>query len=239
MKELEARAIKKAYNGRLVLDLDISFQAGNIYAVLGPNGSGKSTLLRMLSLVEEPDAGEILFKNGGEVLAKSLELRRQVVLVPDRKGLFNDSVYNNAAYGLKIRRIGGSACAERVENSLRAVRLWELRRERALSLSTGEAQRLCLAMALTVNPDLVLLDEPTSSLDPQNAAIVEEIITAMKSRARLILLVTHNIFQAGRLADMVVFLYQGKLVETAPAGSFFERPQTELARSYIAGEMIY
>ncbi len=238
MKEVHAK-VKKYYEGRSVLDLDIRFEPGLLYAILGPNGSGKSTLLRILSQVEPPDAGAVEFRNGSELLARDLKLRRRIVLVPDRKGLFNDTVMHNVTYGLKIRKVGRNRVEEAAERAIRAVGLWDLKKTNALRLSNGEAQRLCLAMALAVDPEFVLLDEPTASLDPENAAIVEEIIQGMKQQTKLVLLVTHNIFQAKRLADRVVLLFQGKVAEMAPTTSFFKNPESDLAKRYISGEMIY
>ncbi len=230
--------VKKYYEERLVLDVSTELVPGNLYAVLGPNGSGKSTLLRQFSLLEEADSGEVLFFEKERVLAKDRELRRKIVLVPDRKGLFNDTVLNNAVYGLKIRHVAQKERAVAVEKALRAVGLWRLRKSNALTLSTGESQRLCLAMALAVEPQVILLDEPTSSLDPNNVLLVEEIIRNMKQHAALIVLVTHNIFQAKRLADQVIFLYQGNILENSTANTFFAQPSSEIAKQFLAGEIV-
>lgn len=239
MTRVEAHTVKKFYQGRTVLDLDVVFETGNLYALLGPNGSGKSTLLRMLSMVERPDAGSIRYYDRERELPSGLDLSRRIVLVPDRKGLFNDTVSNNVHYGLKIRGQSKLKRLEKTEKALRAVGLWELRGANALGLSTGEAQRLCLAMALAVDPDVVLLDEPTSSLDPYNVALVENIVGAMKGANRLVVLVTHNVFQARRVADKALLLLQGKIIESGAVDMFFDHPTSELTRKFINGEMIY
>lgn len=239
MNRVVAQGVKKSYKGRVVLELDLCLRSGQLYAVIGPNGSGKSTLLKLLAMIEAPDQGEIVYQNGSEALSVNRELRRRVVLSPDRRGLFNNTVYGNVAYGLRIRRLPNKEQAARIEKALRAVNLWAMRKENALFLSGGEAQRLCLAMVMAIDPEVVLLDEPTSSLDPGNVSMVEDIILAMKNKNRLIILVTHNLFQAKRLADRIVFLYQGRLLEESAASDFFPAPQSDLARRYISGEMVY
>ena len=238
MIRVEATGVKKFFAGRLALDLDLTLTAGTLYAILGENGSGKSTCLRLFSLLERPDQGEVRYYEAGRLVPYSQALRRKIVLVPDRKGLFNDTVLANAGYGLAIRGVANKARQAAVAEALQAVGLWELRRHNALTLSTGEAQRLCLAMALAIGPEIILLDEPTSSLDPHNALLVEEIIRTLKARVQLVLLVTHNMFQARRLADHVLFLHQGRLLEEGPSEDFFNRPATEIASRFIAGEIV-
>lgn len=238
MIRVEATGVKKFFAGRLALDLDLTLTAGTLYAILGENGSGKSTCLRLFSLLEKPDQGEVRYYDEGRLVPHSQALRRKIVLVPDRKGLFNDTVLGNAGYGPAIRGVGKKARQAAVAEALQAVGLWELRHHNALTLSTGEAQRLCLAMALATGPEIILLDEPTSSLDPHNALLVEEIIRTLKERVQLVLLVTHNMFQARRLADHVLFLHQGRLLEQGASADFFNRPATEIAGRFIAGEII-
>lgn len=239
MNGMHARNIKKIYQERPVLDVDISFQSGNLYTILGPNGSGKSTLLQILSLVQTPDHGKVVITDNNGEMPINKELRRKIVLVPDRQGLFNDTVLNNVLYGLKIRKIPKSERESIAEKSLKSVDLWNLRKAAALSLSNGEAQRLCLAMALAVNPDIILLDEPTASLDPQNGALVEKIIMEMKNASKMILLVTHSIFQAKRLADRVLFLYQGKIHANKKKDIFFEQPDSDVVKQFLSGELVF
>lgn len=238
MIRVRAREVKKYYQKRLVLDAEVEFSSG-LYALLGPNGSGKSTLLRLLASVEKPERGEIIYADDGRELRLDLALARRIVLVPDRKGLFNDTLFNNVAYGLKIRRVPKGIRQRKVEEVLQEVGLWELRQANALGLSTGEAQRLCLAMALAVDPEVILLDEPTSSLDPYNVNLVEAIIGRMKARKLLIVMVTHNVFQARRLADQVILLLQGKIVEAADNTTFFKNPASPITRKFLNGEIIY
>jgi tungstate transport system ATP-binding protein len=228
---LRASGLQKSYNGRVVLEADLEFEEGCLYSILGPNGSGKSTLLKILAQLEKPDQGEVTFVRGPG--------RDRPVLVPDRKGLFNDTVFSNVLYGLKIRKVPTREMRQRAEEVLTGVGLWELRKTNALNLSDGEAQRLCLAMAMAIEPEIILLDEPTSSLDPQNTMLVEKLIEKMKITTRLIIMVTHNIFQAKRLSDYAVFLHQGQIREVTRATTFFENPESEAARNFLKGKMIY
>jgi tungstate transport system ATP-binding protein len=230
---LRASGLQKSYNGRVILEADLEFEEGCLYSILGPNGSGKSTLLKILAQLEEPDIGSVSFVKG----PGQHKSQNRPVLVPARKGLFNDTVFGNASYGLKIRKVPTQEMRQRAEKVLTGVGLWELRKTNALTLSDGEAQRLCLAMA--IEPEIILLDEPTSSLDPQNTMLVENLIEKMKITTRLIIMVTHNVFQAKRLSDYVAFLHQGQLREVTRATTFFETPESEDARNFLKGKMIY
>jgi len=236
---LRASGLQKSYNGRVVLEADLEFKEGCLYSILGPNGSGKSTLLKILARLEEPDIGKVSFVKGPGQDTGMDKSQNRPVLVPARKGLFNDTVFRNVSYGLKIRKAATRELHQRAEEVLTAVGLWELRKANALTLSDGEAQRLCLAMAMAIEPEIILIDEPTSSLDPQNTMLVEKLIESMKKNSRLIIMVTHNIFQAKRLSDYAAFLYQGQLLEVTTAGTFFESPESEVARDFLKGEMIY
>ncbi|MEA3548709.1 MAG: ATP-binding cassette domain-containing protein [Thermodesulfobacteriota bacterium] len=213
--------IQKSFVQRLVLDLDLHFEEAQLHVILGPNGSGKTSLLRLLALLDEPDRGEVLLKENGQSLTKDHNTRQRIVLVPRPDGLFNHTVSRNVAYGLKLRKMAKVQRSELIHEALEAVGLLHLRQANALTLSSGEKQRLCLAMAMAVKPDVVLLDEPTSSLDPHNIIQVEKIIGRMKEEARMIILVTHNISQARRLADMVTFMGEDNTVFQSVAADFF------------------
>ncbi len=231
--------VKHHYEGKSVVDVDASYESGKLYAILGPNGSGKSTLLRILSFIEEPDTGGVDFVESGRPLIKDIQLKHRIVMVPDRRGLFNDTVLENVQYGLKVRKISKSERSVIAEETLETVGLLDKQKVNALVLSNGEAQRLCLAMALAVSPEIILLDEPTASLDPYNAAMVEDIIKDMKSRVQLVLLVTHNMFQAERLSDIVTFMYEGRVIETSETRKFFKSPESIHAREFLKGETVY
>lgn len=247
--------INKNYNGKYVLqDCSFSFDKNEIYILMGPNGSGKSTFLRICALLEEPDRGEVNYFSGdtplnpplvgGEVkgggLRKDIELRRKITLVLPKIGVFNSTVFKNAAYGLKIRGLKKKEIEEKANTALEFVGLTHKKNQNALTLSSGETQRLGVARALVIEPEVLFLDEPTASLDPHSTTIIEETILNIKKDNRLtIIMVTHNIFQAKRLADNVLFMYEGGIVDHGPNKEFFEKPKDERAYRFITGQMVY
>ncbi len=238
---LTIKEIKKSYNGKVVLnDCSFVFDRGKTHVIIGPNGSGKSTLLRISALLEYPDEGKVIYHDDYKTFEDNVELYRRITLVFPKGGLFNITVFKNAAYGLKLRRINKGEVEKKVEDALRDVGLWEKRNQNALTLSTGEGQRLALARAMVLNPDVLFLDEPTASLDPRNTSIIEEIISNIKRRYMpTIIMVTHNMFQAQRLADSVIFVYEGQIVDGGPGNKFFENPTDERAYKFITGQMVY
>ena len=233
--------ISKIYNSKKALNnCSFVFEKGNIYCIVGPNGSGKSTLLRISALLEEADNGNVAYKNGDNLLDDSTDLRRKITLVFPRGGLFNTTVFKNCAYGLNLRRKDKGYIKEKVEESLKEVGLVRKMEQNALTLSSGEAQRLALARAIVLEPDVLFLDEPTASLDPASVIIIEKIINMLKKKRHMIIVMaTHNMFQVQRLADEVIFLYNGEVVETANVKDFFENPKDERTLKFINGEMIY
>ncbi len=234
----ELENVKKSYTGRIVLGLErLAIERGEILAVVGPSGAGKSTLLRLLNFLEAPDAGELRYKGipSGTV---PLELRRQVTTVFQRPALLRDNVENNVAYGLRLR--GQRDCRARVADVLKRMGLEKLRRAQARTLSGGEAQRVALARAVVLQPEVLLLDEPTANLDPYNIGLIEEVVKEIHTqRSVTVVLVTHNIFQARRLADRVGLMLNGSLIEIGAAGQFFEDPRDPRTRAFVRGEMIY
>ncbi len=229
------------YNGRRVLDLPaLEIRPGELLAILGPSGAGKSTLLRLLNFLEAPTRGRIAFD--GQTYTASqpppLAARRRITTVFQRPALLNRSVAENIAYGLGLR--GRPNPRQEITALLERVGLAELAAAPARTLSGGEAQRVALARALALQPDVLLLDEPTANLDPYNVNLIEEIIQQHRAATRATaVLVTHNIFQARRLADRVALLLHGQLVEIAPRQQFFDQPQNPRTRAFIEGEMVY
>ena len=209
--------IRKEYEGRPVLnDCSYSFSDSGVYVLMGPNGCGKSTLLRICSLLERPDGGDLLFQDNGAPLVPDMRLRRRMTLVLPRTGVFNTTVFNNAAYGLKVRGARKEAITNRVQEVLAFVGLDHKLKQNALTLSSGETQRLGIARALAIGPEILFLDEPTASVDQENTAIIESIILAMKKEGRtMIIMTTHDPDQASRLADRVLIIERGALRETA------------------------
>ncbi|HHY87442.1 MAG TPA: phosphate ABC transporter ATP-binding protein [Chloroflexi bacterium] len=233
--------VEKRYGQRCVLRVEqLEVEAGRILALVGPSGAGKSTLLRLLNFLERPDAGQIEFEgqpipNNGEV---DLNLLRKVTTVFQQPRLLDRSVVDNVHYGLRLRGIK-DAKAE-VEAVLDRLGLKPLVHQRARTLSGGEAQRVALARALVLQPEVLLLDEPTANLDPYHVGLIEEVITeANRQQGTTMVLVTHNIFQARRLADRVAFLLNGSIVEVAEKEDFFTWPQDPRTQAFIQGDMVY
>jgi tungstate transport system ATP-binding protein len=237
----QVRGIRKMYNDRCVLQIEnLDIRRGEILALVGPSGAGKSTLLRLLNFLEPPTEGLIRFLNT-EFTPHSevpLKLRRRVTTVFQRPILLNRSVWDNVAYGLKIRGLCDSDGA--IETTLEQVGLSTLMRERARTLSGGEAQRVALARAMVLKPDVLLLDEPTANLDPYNVGLIEEIARSLNQvRGTTLVLVTHNVFQARRLAQRVALMLEGQLIEVASVDRFFESPQDQRTEAFVNGEMVY
>ena len=247
--------ISRNYTGKPVLkDCSFAFDSGCIYLLLGPNGSGKSTFLRICALLEDTDSGEVNFVEDntplnsplvrgevkGGILKKDIGLRRRISLVLPKIGIFNTTVFKNVAYGLKIRGFKKKEIEEKADRVLESVGLIHKKDFNALTLSSGETQRLGIARAMVIEPEILFLDEPTASLDPHSTTIIEETINKLRKHNRLtIIMVTHNIFQAKRLADRVLFMYDGMIVDHGLNKDFFEKPKDERAYRFITGQMVY
>jgi tungstate transport system ATP-binding protein len=233
--------VTKAYNGRRVLEVDhLKIQRSEIFALVGPSGAGKSTLLRLLNFLEPPTEGRIRFLDVefGPGQAMPLRLRRRVTTVFQRPILLNRSVQANVAYGLGLR--GQREMEEEVGRALEQVGLADLARQRARTLSGGEAQRVALARAIVLQPDVLLLDEPTANLDPYNVGLIEEIVQLLnRERGVTLVLVTHNVFQAKRLAHRVALMLEGRIVEVADVETFFDSPSDPRTDAFVRGDMVY
>jgi tungstate transport system ATP-binding protein len=237
----QLRSIAKEYNGRRVLHVEhLDIHRGEIFALVGPSGAGKSTLLRLLNFLEPPASGSVHFL-GAEFSASQpmpLRLRRRVTTVFQRPILLNRSVYANASFGLRLR--GQRDAARQIQMALEQVGLSDLARERARTLSGGEAQRVALARAMLLQPEVLLLDEPTANLDPYNVGLIEDIVRSLnRERGTTLVLVTHNVFQARRLAHRVALLLEGHIVEVAGVDSFFQSPHDPRTAAFVRGEMVY
>jgi len=213
--------LKKIYNGRAVLDIkSLNFQKRKIYAIVGPNGSGKTTLLKILNLLEKPDDGQMFFY-GQEINKKSnpniLEIRRHMTLVNQDPFLFHSTVYDNIAYGLKIRSFSSAEQLIRVKHALEMVGLPDFEKRSVDQLSGGEAQRVVIARALVIEPEILFLDEPTTSIDQKYIDIVERIIKKIQKEIKTtVIFTTHDLSQAYRLADEVISLLNGKIIKQVP-----------------------
>ena len=206
--------VRKSYAGNEVLkDCSFSFSESGIYVLTGANGCGKSTFLRICSLLEEPDSGEIRYFSQGSTIEKDLTLRRRISLVLPKVGIFNATVFRNVSYGLTIRGIKGTEAEQKARKALEFVGLDHKRNQRALTLSSGETQRLGIARALVIQPEILFLDEPTASVDQGNTGIIEEIILGMKKQGNLtVVMTTHDAGQAERLADTHIQIMDGRII---------------------------
>jgi tungstate transport system ATP-binding protein len=233
--------VTRQYGERLVLDIpELEVRAGEVLALVGPSGVGKSTLLRLLNFLEPPSAGTIWFQGVPIQPASTvpLELRRQVTMVFQRPMLLSTSVLNNVTYGLQIRKLGQARSV--ASAALEQVGLAHLAKKPARILSGGEMQRVALARAMVLAPRVLLLDEPTANLDPYNVQLIEQIIAALhQQHATTTVLVTHNVFQARRLAQRVALMLGGRIVEIADVATFFEAPHDTRTAAFVRGEMVY
>ncbi len=230
------------YGERTVLHIGaLAIERGEIFALVGPSGAGKSTLLRLLGLLETPSRGEVaVWLNGHAVTPAnaSIEERRQLAMVFQRPALLSRSVRDNVAFGLRVR--GRRHSAEPVENALARVALTHVGDAKAHTLSGGEMQRVAVARALVLEPQVLLLDEPTANLDPANVRMIEDLIREQhREYGTTIILVTHNIFQAQRLATRVALVLEGELVEIAPTAQFFNAPRDPRTAAFVSGEFVY
>jgi tungstate transport system ATP-binding protein len=229
------------YAARTVLAIDeLDIMRGEILAVVGPSGAGKSTLLRLLNFLQPPTSGEVYFEDAlySANCAVSMAIRRRVTTVFQRPVLLRRTVEANVAYGLRLR--GARRSEADIRATLAAVGLAELAQQPARTLSGGEAQRVALARAMVLRPAALLLDEPTANLDPYNVGLIEQIVVGLnREHGTTIVLVTHNIHQARRLAHRVLFLLEGRAVEVADTHTFFESPADPRTGAFVRGEMVY
>lgn len=246
---IQIQGLNVAYGSQLAIrDVSVDIPAQQITAIIGPSGCGKTTLLRSISrLTELVDGvrvwGKILF-DGQDVYAPDVdvtEVRKRIGLLAQRPFPLPMSIYDNVAYGPRLYGVRQrEALNAIVEKELRAAGLWDEVKDRlhapATALSIGQQQRLCLARGLAVEPDVLLCDEVTSALDPISAQRIEGRLVELKTNYTIIL-VTHVLRQARRLADYVLFMYLGELIEHGPAEQIFQHPQQPKTRAYLAGEL--
>jgi tungstate transport system ATP-binding protein len=231
-------SVRHGYGDRLALQIDqLEVMRGETLSVIGPSGAGKSTLLRLLQFLERPAAGRMVFEGRTIDREAPLEIRRQVTTVFQRPVVLDRSVRSNLAYGLRVRGVGDEG--RQVDRLLAALCLDSLATRPARALSGGEIQRVAFGRALAFNPKVLLLDEPTANLDPRNVRLVEDLIRERQAQGVTVVLGTHQIFQARRLADRTALLLDGQIVELAATASLFDSPRDPRTRAFLSGEMIY
>jgi len=245
----EVRHVSFFYGERQALkDVNLTVPERTVTALIGPSGCGKSTLLRCFNRMHDLYPGNryegqiLLQPSGVNILSRSvdpMEMRLRTGMVFQKPNPFPKSIFENVAYGLRLRFVRNrSRLVERVEKALVAAALWDEVKDRlhqsAVKLSGGQQQRLCVARALATEPELLLLDEPTSALDPIATSKIEDMIFALKEEVT-ILIVTHNMEQAARVADFTGFMYLGQLIEHAATSQLFQTPKNQLTEKYLTG----
>jgi phosphate transport system ATP-binding protein len=242
---LEARGVSVRYGDKpAVKDVDLVVPPNRVVALIGPSGCGKSTLLRCFNRMNDlvPGArvdGVVSFR-GQDLYAADVdpvEVRRRIGMVFQKPNPFPKSIYDNTAFGPRVNGFKGDV-GGLVEQSLRQAALWEEVRDRlgdsAYALSGGQQQRLCIARTLAVKPEVVLMDEPASALDPIATQRIEELILELKKQYTIVI-VTHNMQQAARISDYTAFLYMGELIEYGPTEVIFTNPREERTEAYVTG----
>lgn len=246
---LKTKNLAVVYGTKFAIkDVNLLIPRNSVTAIIGPSGCGKSTLLRcfnrMNDLIDARVISEVLF-NEVNIYSNDVnvvEVRRLVGMVFQKPNPFPTSIYNNIAFGLKVNGFKGDV-RERIKSALTEAALWDEVKDRlhenAYSLSGGQQQRLCIARALAVEPEILLMDEPTASLDPVASARIEQLITRLKEKLTIVI-VTHNIQQAARISDYVGVMMvdndmTGKLIEFGPTRDVFEKPTSKVTEDYISG----
>jgi phosphate transport system ATP-binding protein len=245
--KISVRGLNFFYGSHQALfDNNLDIAANRVTAVIGPSGCGKSTHIRVYNRIfelyrDQRATGEVLL-DGENVLSPSvdiIELRRKVGMIFQKPTPFPMSVFENVAYGLRLHySLSRSELAERVEKALVGAALWEEVKDildrPGLALSGGQQQRLCIARAIAVEPEVLLMDEPTSAIDPVATAKIEELIELLKARFTIVI-VTHNMQQAARISDFTAFFYEGAIVEFDLTQKLFTNPGSKQTEDYITG----
>ncbi len=236
-------------SSKALTNINLEIQPRKVTALIGPSGCGKSTFLRCLNRMNDTIAGtrvdgKILL-NGEDIYAEKIDvvnLRQRVGMVFQKPNPFPQSIYDNVAFGPRVMGTiaGKIALSELVENSLRRAALWDdvkdILHESAMGLALGQQQRLCIARVIAVQPEVILMDESTSALDPIATLRVEELIAELKQDYTIVI-VTHNMQQAARVSDFTGLFWLGELVEFSETNSMFTKPKQELTEAYITGRM--
>lgn len=234
-------------DNQALFDINLTVLANTVMALIGPSGCGKSTFLRCINRMNDiipytriegelTIDGESIYHTRYDVT----QLRRRVGMVFQKSNPFPKSIFDNIAYGLKINGIKDRYTIERiVEDSLKRTALWDEVKDRlndsAMSLSGGQQQRLCIARTIAVQPEIILMDEPASALDPISTQKIEELIQDLKKQYTIII-VTHNMQQAARVSDYTAFFYMGKLIEVNKTEIMFTKPEKQMTENYITGK---
>ena len=242
MPLIEVRSLYKRFGEKEALkNINIKVERGEVLAIIGPTGAGKTTLLYLLDLLEMPTSGTIYF-DGTDVTQPGkvrLEARRRMAFVIQKPVVFNTSVYDNIAYGLKWRGVGKSNIRQKVDHILEMVNLSAEKSRNARTLSGGEAQRVAIARAIAIEPEVLLLDEPTANLDPISTSRIEGLITNIIHRYdTTIIMATHDMSQGQRLAGRIVVLINGEIHQTGGLREVFASPRNREVAEFVGIENI-
>jgi len=241
---VELRGVTRRYKEvRAVRGVSLAVNPGQMLGIVGPSGAGKSTLLRLVDLLEPPDEGEVLV-DGERILcgsAKAAAARRRIGMVLQKPVALNRSVRNNLAYALRIRGAEDEQIYKRVDAELKRLGLADRSMKNARTLSGGEMQRLCFARATIFDPDILLLDEFAANLDPSNVSLLENQLRSYISTGsnKIVVIVTHNLYQARRLCDRVALMWDGEMIEVADRRRFFENPDDPRTAKFISGDLVF
>ena len=229
--KLEIKRLVRDYGTKRVLDLEeVTIEKGTRTAIIGPNGAGKSTLLNIVSRIDSASEGEVVYES---------EDPRLVTQVFQQPYMLRTSVERNIQYPLRLRNWPEDRMNKRSDELMEELGLLDLRNQKAWRLSGGETQKVALARALSFQPSLLLLDEPTANIDPATTAEIEEMLLKInREEGTTILFVTHNLAQARRVCNRLLFLDKGKLVESGDCLSILQNPTEEKTRRFIAGELL-
>jgi phosphate transport system ATP-binding protein len=241
---MEVKSLNFYYGSNQALkDINMPIYDRKVTALIGPSGCGKTTLLRCFNRMHDlypanRYEGEILLDGESIFGMDIIDLRSKVGMVFQKPTPFPMSIFDNVAFGLRLKGIKGTELKDRVEKALKDSVLWDEVKDRlkdsAFSLSGGQQQRLCIARAIAVEPEVLLFDEPTSALDPISTAKIEELIVELKKKITIVI-VTHNMQQAARISDYTGFMYLGELVEFNYTEKIFTKPDKKLTEDYITG----
>ena len=242
MSLIEVVGLQQNYGEREILkNINISIDKGEVFALIGPTGAGKTTLLRLIDFLDLPISGKIYF-DGIDVTESGrarFEARRRMAFVLQKPIVFNTSVYDNIAYGLKWRGRNRGDIGQKVNNILELIGLSTYKNRNARTLSGGEAQRVAIARALVIEPEVLLLDEPTANLDPISTSKIEELIShIIHQYDTTIIMATHDMSQGQRLADRIGVLLNGEILQTGASGEIFDSPGNREVAEFVGVENI-
>ena len=239
---IETTDLGQRLNGQDILkNINLTIERGEVFALIGPTGSGKTTLLRLLDLIDKPSQGKVYFDGTDvtEAAGQRLETRRRMAFVLQKPVVFNASVYNNIAYGLKWRGMSRDDIRNRLDDVLKMVDLTAFQKRNARMLSGGEMQRVAIARAIATEPEVLLLDEPTANLDPVSTAKIEELISdIIQQYHTTIVMATHDMSQGQRLAARVGMLLDGEIVQTGGWWEVFNSPRNREMANFVGIENI-